>query len=219
LTGGLVEITRKALGWGTYLLPVTLMVVGMWLVLRNFERIPFASPERLLGLGLLFTNILAILHFITSLTRQEGVFDLAANGNGGGYLGAVLFQALHVALGIGGTAVALLAWLLIGLILALDASILDLFRWVPMSGMSSVRNAWQRRAAAQPLPVSLPLQLAQQRKASPRVGKAWGRARPVSTCSTPAPVQSLGNCHISRISWMKEIRSALTMRSTASGHW
>jgi S-DNA-T family DNA segregation ATPase FtsK/SpoIIIE len=131
LTGGWVSVIAKAFGWGMYLFPLSAMTVGLWLVLRNFERIPQPSLERLVGLTLLFTSILACLHFIELPGTQQAVYVLASQGKGGGYLGGFLFELLRASLGLGGAAIALLAWLLIALGLSLDVSIVDLFRWMP----------------------------------------------------------------------------------------
>jgi S-DNA-T family DNA segregation ATPase FtsK/SpoIIIE len=131
LTGSWMAFIARAFGWGMYLFSLSLLVIGLWLVLRNFERVPQFSVERLAGLLLLYANILAILHFfLLPATRQEGL-DLAAAGKGGGYAGALLLDLLRANLGWGGAAVAVAAWLLIALGLTLDVSVIDLFRWAP----------------------------------------------------------------------------------------
>ncbi len=130
-TGFWINLLSTSFGWGMYLLPVTLLAVGLWLVLRNFERVPLPSGERLLGLSLLFLNLLAFMHLIAQPESREASSALAAAGKGGGLVGLVAFEALRAAIGLGGTAVALLAWLLIALGLSLDLSILELFRWLP----------------------------------------------------------------------------------------
>jgi DNA segregation ATPase FtsK/SpoIIIE, S-DNA-T family len=131
VTGGWVNAISKAFGWGMYLFPLSAMVIGLWLVLRNFERVPQLSVERLLGLVLIYTNLLADLHFINLPDSRQAVYSLAAQGGGGGYLGGFLFELLRANLGLGGAAVALLAWLLIALGLSLDVSVVELFRWMP----------------------------------------------------------------------------------------
>ncbi len=131
LTGGWVSLVAKGSGWGMYILPLALIVVGAWLVLRHFERIPSVSVERLIGIILLFTNILAWLHFLTFPVSSQAALDTAAAGEGGGYIGGAFVIALQSTLGTGGAAIALLAWTLIALAMTLDVSILDMFRWVP----------------------------------------------------------------------------------------
>ncbi len=150
-SGMWITILRKGFGWGMYLLPLTLLVVGLWLILRNFERIPLPSVERLLGLSLLYLNLLAIFHLMELPDTRQAALDLAESGQGGGYVGAVTLEVLHTALGLGGAAVALLAWFLIALALSLDVSVLDLFRWLPPL-FSRLQERWenfrQRRLSA-----------------------------------------------------------------------
>ena len=63
IVGGWVSLIEKTFGWGMYLLPLALITVGVWLVVRNFERVPSVSVERLIGVALLFVNLLCWLHF------------------------------------------------------------------------------------------------------------------------------------------------------------
>ncbi|TLN08195.1 hypothetical protein FDZ74_12285, partial [bacterium] len=53
LTGWWVNFLRQAAGWGAFILPVALLGVGLWLVLRNIDRLPLLSVERLTGIILL----------------------------------------------------------------------------------------------------------------------------------------------------------------------
>lgn len=130
-TGNWLAFLGRVFGWGAYLFPVGLVSVGVWLVLRNFEKIPQLSLERLLGLIFLYTNLLTILHFILMPEGQPQAFDLAAEGAGGGFVGAAVFSFLHEYLGLAGAAVVVVAWLLIGLALSLDLTVLELFGWIP----------------------------------------------------------------------------------------
>jgi hypothetical protein len=135
LTGGWMTLIGQAFGWGMYLFPLSCLGIGLWLVLRNFERIPQISVERLAGLLLMYASLLVILHFIFLPPSRTEAFDLAAVGKGGGYIGALLLDFLRANLGWGGAAVALAASWLIALGLALDVSIVDLFRWrLPKKG-------------------------------------------------------------------------------------
>ncbi len=146
LTGSWVSGLRKAFGLGAYLFPGTLIVAGLWLVLRNFERIPRLGLERLLGIGLLFFNILAGLHFLMLLNGETSSQELAQSGGGGGYTGALIYQALVAVLGTGGAAVALLAWLMIALLLILDVTVLEIAHrlspwWLRLR--DGVEDMWQ----------------------------------------------------------------------------
>ena len=141
LIGGWVSLNGKAFGWGMYLLPLALIAIGLWLVLRNFERIPTVSVERLIGITLLFTNLLAWTHFFTFPESSQAALELAAAGSGGGYTGAIFLVALQSTLGMGGTIIALLAWALIALVMTLDVSVLDLFRWAPAL-LTRIQDNW-----------------------------------------------------------------------------
>ena len=65
LTGLWVSTIRSATGWGTYLLPLGLIALGLWLILRHFERVPLLGLERAIGLVLIYFNLLTWLHFFT----------------------------------------------------------------------------------------------------------------------------------------------------------
>lgn len=124
-----VTAIHTAFGWGMYLLPLTLVALGLWLILRHFDRLPQLALERAIGLIFIYLNILTVLHFLSFPENRSVNFEMAAEGQGGGYVGGLIFAALRTALGWGGTAVALVAWLLIALALTLDVSVLDLFSW------------------------------------------------------------------------------------------
>jgi len=130
LTGSWVEMIAKAFGLGRFVFPFGLLLSGLWLVLRNFERIPQLALERLLGFVLLFVNLLVVVHFASYLTNQKDIIAMAEAGSGGGYTGALILEILLTSLGRGGTGVALLAWLLIALALSLDVTVLELFGWI-----------------------------------------------------------------------------------------
>lgn len=131
LTGGWVNLIARGFGLGMFIFPVALVLVGAWLVLRNFERVPQFSAERVLGLLLLFVNLLTWMHFLAADGTGIALMDLAQNGQGGGYTGALVLQVLQATLGVIGTLTVLVAWFLMALALSLDMTILDLFGWIP----------------------------------------------------------------------------------------
>jgi DNA segregation ATPase FtsK/SpoIIIE, S-DNA-T family len=130
-TGSLLDLVGRATGRGSFLFPLSLILIGLWLVLRNFERVPLLSMERLVGLTLLYTNLLVVLHFFNFPETRQAALELAQQARGGGYIGAVIMDWLRANLGWGGSAIALVAWLLIALALALDVSVAGLFGWLP----------------------------------------------------------------------------------------
>ncbi|NMC14152.1 MAG: DNA translocase FtsK [Chloroflexi bacterium] len=130
ITGELVGYLRQGFGWGMFFFPLGLLVIGIWLVLRTFERLPRISPERLIGIILLYINLLAWFHFFLFPENNSFALQLAARGEGGGYIGAIFLNIFSSALGIGGAFIALLAWGLIALVMVFDVSVIDLFRWI-----------------------------------------------------------------------------------------
>jgi DNA segregation ATPase FtsK/SpoIIIE, S-DNA-T family len=127
LTGTWVAFLNQAFGWGAWLLPITLAGIGAWLVLRNFERIPWPSPERVLGASIFFINFLTWLQFFTRPETQAENLATASAGMGGGYVGYAFLELLLATIGWWGTAIFLIAWTIISLALAFDRSVLDLF--------------------------------------------------------------------------------------------
>jgi S-DNA-T family DNA segregation ATPase FtsK/SpoIIIE len=127
LTGSWIKALQSVFGWGVYILPIGLIVLGTWLVARNVERLPELSLERMVGIILFFVGLLVAFHWLngpvaTALKRAEA-------GTGGGYIGALLQQGLVVALGDAGTAILVIAWLVIGLAMTLDLSLQEMFQW------------------------------------------------------------------------------------------
>ena len=115
LTGWWVTNLSKVIGWGVYILPLIFIGIGGWLLLRNIDKLPRLSVERLIGIFLLFLNLTGWFHLIINGTLTE-----AQAGQGGGYIGGVIKIALVAALGKPGAAIVLIAWLLISLIFTLD---------------------------------------------------------------------------------------------------
>ncbi len=130
-TQGLVSFLARGFGWGGYILPLGLIGLGLWLILRNFDRIPSLDPERITGMFLLFFNLVTSFHFLLFTPGRAAALEQAALGRGGGRIGAFLSEGLIGLLGLWGAAVAILAWLVIGLALAFDKTVADLFRWLP----------------------------------------------------------------------------------------
>ena len=130
LSSGWLAIIGKAFGWGMYLLPVGLMALGLWLILRHFEQLPQLELGRLVGLFLFFTLLLGWLHLFSFPSNQAAIFDLAAQSRGGGYLGGALLAILEPNLGLEGVAITLAAGTLIALAFSLDLSVPEMFGWL-----------------------------------------------------------------------------------------
>jgi S-DNA-T family DNA segregation ATPase FtsK/SpoIIIE len=127
LPGWWVLLLRRIFGVGAYATPVLLAVPGVYLVLRRFRSaLPALSPDRLGGLGMLFLGGLMLAHLLTNPTPGT-IFIIAWNGEGGGYLGALPLHVMLLLLDYAGTALVLLAWILIGVLLTFRISIPQLF--------------------------------------------------------------------------------------------
>ncbi|MDP1714793.1 MAG: DNA translocase FtsK [Anaerolineales bacterium] len=128
LIGGAIFFLSQIFGWGVYILPLGLLLFGLWLVFRKIERIPPLTLERTVGSLILFLWLLTVIHsFVATAESAEAV---ALAGAGGGALGGLFQRILWAGLGGGGTFVALLAWLIIGIAITLDKPVSELFFWL-----------------------------------------------------------------------------------------
>lgn len=130
LSSSWLSFIGKSFGWGMYILPLGLMALGLWLILRHFEKLPQMKPIRLFGLFLFFLLLLAWLHLLSFPENQPEIFDLAAQGQGGGYLGGILLVILQPNFGREGAAITLLAGSLIALAFMLELSLPEMFSWL-----------------------------------------------------------------------------------------
>ncbi|MBI2333229.1 MAG: DNA translocase FtsK 4TM domain-containing protein, partial [Chloroflexi bacterium] len=151
IIGGAIFFLAQLFDWGVYVLPVGLLVFGLWLVFRKIERIPPLSIERAVGSIILFFWLLTLLHsFISTAETAEAV---ALTGQGGGYFGGLGQRFLWGAFGSGGAVIALIAWLIVGVAVTLDKPVIELFFWLkPL--MNKLREILNRPIAPQTPPVT-----------------------------------------------------------------
>ena len=150
VTGWWVTNLSMLIGWGVYVLPLALIIMGTWMLFRNMEQLPRLSGERTIGIILFFLNLTAWFHLII-----DGGYPEASLGSGGGYIGAVVKQGFVNTLGKPGTIVALAAWLLISLILTLDLAMANIFKWLEKlfqslgektsQGFNHLQSQWRER--------------------------------------------------------------------------
>ena len=145
LSGSWLNTLEAVFGWGMYILPVGLSVIGIWLLARNVDYLPSLSVERITGFLLLFFNLLVVFQ---SISRT-------ASGNGGGYIGKILLQTLLNLLGGVGAFILVTAWFLISLTMSLDISIHELFQWAAPI-VERVRQQWQKRRSLRSSSTTLP---------------------------------------------------------------
>jgi S-DNA-T family DNA segregation ATPase FtsK/SpoIIIE len=144
--------------------------------------------------------LLTFFHFFTFPATREAAFAIAQAGSGGGYIGAVILEALQAALGVGGAAIALGAWFLIALALSLDVSVVDLFAWLPPL-IGRVQDAWDELSAQRaetsnrPVSISVP---------SPSMGTAISESGPLATPGggVQNPNAAVPNLHTEPRAWV-----------------
>jgi S-DNA-T family DNA segregation ATPase FtsK/SpoIIIE len=179
LPGAWALLLRRIFGVGAYAVPLFIAATGAYIVLRRFHSaLPSLSADRLAGIGLLFTGLLMIAHFLT-LPNRETIFVSAWNGQGGGYLGAALLHVLLQLLDYIGAAVALIAWILIGVLLTFRISIPQLFQIVAPFLRKAFRWLGERWSA-----IRARIQARPSARASARVESG---ARPSAAVTTLRP--------------------------------
>jgi S-DNA-T family DNA segregation ATPase FtsK/SpoIIIE len=130
LPGAWILLLRRSFGVGAYLVPAGIAVPGVYLVLRRFRSaLPVPSPDRIAGIILLFLGLLMAAHLLTGPTRAT-IFATAANGGGGGYVGALLLHVFLSLIDYVGTALVLAAWILVGVLLTFRVSIPELLHFI-----------------------------------------------------------------------------------------
>jgi S-DNA-T family DNA segregation ATPase FtsK/SpoIIIE len=131
ITGAWLNLFRAGFGWGSFVIPLALLAGGVWLVLRSYAgRIPRPEVEQVVGALLLYLVLLAGLHGLLEADGWPEMLALARQGKGGGLVGAALLHSLLASVGGTGALIALLAFLLAGLILASGLSVPELFGWI-----------------------------------------------------------------------------------------
>ena len=136
VTSWISERLTTWLGWGGYILPVTFVFVGLWFLLSRMDNFPNISFERLLGVALLFINLVTWM-------------GLAGSG---GRVGSAIHAGLVSALGTVGAIILLIAWLLAALIFLVDLSMADLILWLAdkfKHSQSSFAEFLRRKASEQ----------------------------------------------------------------------
>lgn len=114
----------RIFGWGLYILPIALLVFGLWLVLRRIDRLPPLTLERSVGSLLFFLWLITAIHALT--VPLDLSLQAADDGFGGGHLGSFFHRNLWNLLGQGGGIVSLLAWFIISVTMTFDISVRDL---------------------------------------------------------------------------------------------
>ena len=116
ITGQFIIWLRQTFGLGVYVVPVVIGLIGLWLLLRSFERTPRLSGEQSAGFLLFFLLALMTLAWIER--------DL------GGTLGTGLATWLIGAVGASGSIVVLVVGWLIAVVLLFDLAPSEIAAWL-----------------------------------------------------------------------------------------
>ena len=143
LTFAWVRLLQQAAGWGAFILPLSLMGFGAWLLFRHIQLSPQLSAERVVGILLLLTNLLGWMSYFAS----GAVWEVARLGKGGGYIGGAIEWLLEKMVGRAGSVVILITWLVLALILTLDISFTDLVRSLRKGKFPVEKSGSTRRSA------------------------------------------------------------------------
>ena len=123
-----ISVLTRTFGWGMYILPFGLVVMGIWLIFRRIEKLPALTLERATGIIVLFLWLLVTMHFIIAAPARAE--EAAMNGDGGGYIGSAFERFLFTYFGMWGSIVWLIAWLFIAVTMTFDIEIQEMFKWV-----------------------------------------------------------------------------------------
>ncbi|MEJ5240457.1 MAG: DNA translocase FtsK 4TM domain-containing protein [Anaerolineales bacterium] len=151
-TGGILRLLRQLFGWGIYVLPLGLILFGLWLILRRIERIPPLSAERTLGGFLTFLWMLTLFHALVA--DPQVAQEAARQGVGGGYLGGLLERLLWFAFGEAGAILILIAWALLNLLLVSEKNLAFFLGLLapPLSRLWKLLSAHLHRGKSAPSP-------------------------------------------------------------------
>lgn len=162
LTNQFTVFLSQYLGWGKILLPIAIIFLGVWLIIRNFENIPTLSVERSVGIILLFLNLLADFHYFALILFTNPPEQWILQGAGGGKIGAFLFSILNNSFGLIGSVIALLAWLVISFMMTFDMQIATMVQLIKQL-TQTIQNFFKKLTnqgqpqLANPIPSTTPL--------------------------------------------------------------
>jgi len=147
LTGWVAKTTAQIAGVGGFLIPIALIIFGLYLVLRKFDKLPRISGGRTAGIVLIYFNLLAWFHVFNG-----GGLEAAKAGKGGGLIGEAIDALLKGTLGKAGEIVLLVAWFLIALLFIIDISLPELIGRIGLLFQRKPAEPSYASAQQRPLP-------------------------------------------------------------------
>jgi S-DNA-T family DNA segregation ATPase FtsK/SpoIIIE len=148
LMEGWVNLLRRGVGWGIWLMPILFGAIGLWLVYVGLGREIKIEREKPWGAFLLFLFGLALLHL---LAGGEDPAAMAEAGAGGGYVGHGLSRLLVSGLGTPAAALILVTLSILSVVMILGASLGEI--WTVL--VSTARRIWGNRRLPRPNPSHL----------------------------------------------------------------
>ncbi len=118
----LIEVLNPALGWGIFVLPPTFLLVAFMLF---FARTINFGITKIVGISLMITSVLSIIHLAVPLDRLH---EVARMGEYGGYVGFVTNFFMRTWLNVGnvGAAVIFVAVGMISILLTFEVSFAEI---------------------------------------------------------------------------------------------
>ena len=136
LSGTAISVFNYLFGWGAYILPIGLILFGMWLILRKIETIPPVSVERVTGLLMLSFWLLIVFQGISENPDPS-------LGYGGGWFGSLFYRFFVENIGVTGLMAVLIAWLFIGIVLGFDMTVPEIVAKLNPLWLA-LRGVWHR---------------------------------------------------------------------------
>ena len=134
-----IDLLRLAVGWGVWLMPICFVGLGIWLIFRGLGRELGVERERPVGAIFLFVLVLALAHLIAG---GDGPQALAAQGDGGGYLGYAASNLLVSALGTPAAVLVLVTLSIISLMMVFGVWLDDV--WIALKSAARSLPSRQR---------------------------------------------------------------------------
>ncbi len=198
---GVLRFLGELLGWGAFIVPLTMAIIGMWLIVRHFgDTAPSVDPVRVVGVVIGILAALVAMQYIDSLSYPpittpellalRLMYSWQELHAGGGAIGAELYLFLiRNFTELGGLVVVGLLFV-VSIMLATRSSASQMLAAAIGVGRS-LREAIQRRAAAQ----RARRQLEMERRAAERAAaeeRARAAAEQAKAAAPAAVVESPG---------------------------
>ncbi|MDD5693309.1 MAG: DNA translocase FtsK 4TM domain-containing protein [Patescibacteria group bacterium] len=134
LGNALITNLRLIVGWTTYVLPIILGLLGYALFRTE---IPFSKVTTYLGITLFITSLSGIFQIFLP---PDNALEIAKVGNGGGYLGVFVQKLMLILLNAPVSFVVLTAFAIIGILLATNVSLREIFRRKEREEKATLKN-------------------------------------------------------------------------------